>query len=184
MSIELVERIKFRFANFLLNRRLYNSGSLSTPLDLDKARTIGIVYTIRNESEREAIKSFDADLKNAGKKVFLLEYVDAVEIPQNLLKTKNFIYFTHDDLSFFHLPKKSVVSDFTEQHFDIVMGFCFANCLPVHYLTAIAKADFKIGLYDKEYAFVYDFMLNLTPDTGIELIIEMLKYYMQSIHKN
>ncbi len=179
-----VDNLKFKFANFLLNRRIFKGGSLHSPLDLDKAKTIGIVFKSSGKEDSDSVKALKKELKDRGKTVYLLEYFDSEENEDTILKTKEYIFLTNKDLTIFDLPKKSVLKDFTDQKFDMVISLCLDDSLPVHYILAIARADFKVGIYDPDYSHIYDFMINSDSGANMNQVISTLKYYLKSIHKN
>lgn len=180
----IVQDIKLKFANFLLNRHIFPKERQALPLNIDKAESIGIVYKSNHEKDSEAVKALKKELKEQGKNVTLLEYYDADEEPENVLSTKNYSFITYKDLTFFDLPKNSAIHDFSENQYDIVISLCLDQCLPLHYVMAIAKANFKIGIYTEEYANLYDFMINAESNTTLVQLIDTLKYYLKSIYKN
>lgn len=179
-----VQELKLRFVNFLLNKRIFRPGKLNSPLDLDKAKTVGIVYKPVDQNDENVIKALQKELSDSGKTVFMLAYYDELEPPETILKTKHYLFLTPKDLNLLEIPKKSVVGDFLEQDFDIVMTFCFDQCMPLYYLTAVTKADFKLGIYDPYYSHIYDFMVQPDSQQNIEQAVHTLKYYLKSIHKN
>jgi len=182
--MSLVQELKLRFANFLLNRHNFRPGLLNSPLNLDKARTIGIVFKAGSKADTETIKAMSKSLNEQGKTVYMLEFFDSDENTDNLLKTKHYSFITRKDLTFLNLPKKHAIADFAAHDFDITMAFCFDKCLSIHYAMAVAKADFKIGLYSPEYAHIYDFMIQDDQQSSIQYAIHTLQYYLNSIHKN
>ncbi len=180
----IVQDLKVLFANFLLQRRIFRKGSQPYPLNIDKANSIGILYKSADKKDSEAVKALKKELKDKGKHVSLLEYYDFEDDPDHVLSTKDYSFITYNDLTFFDLPKDSAIEDFSHKKYDIVISLCLNQCLPLHYVMAIAQADFKIGVYRPDYANLYDFMIDAHPNTTLIQLIDTIKYYLHSIHKN
>lgn len=138
-----------------------------------QAKSVGILFTMNNLDDYEAIRNFETKLKKDGKEVKVLSY-----LPKNV-ENFHFHYdiFSHTDYSATGEVKAANISSFIEQRFDYLICLDNNPNLYIDYILATSAARFRIGNYRENKEPLYELMLRLNgPDSVSNLIQQIIHY--------
>ncbi len=141
---------------------------------LQSVREIGVVYDV-NQISAQLINKVVHYFESAGKNVITLGFIPEKELGDYIPTLKE-EYFCRKDLTFWLLPKKSVVSRFISIEFDFLINLDFNESAELQAISAYSSAKTRIGKYFEEYSFSQDFMIKSLAESGDELFNEMKKY--------
>lgn len=183
--MNFLTRLKLWITKMLIRLRQYQpKRPFQTPISLQNAGSIAILYkTNKTSHKRKAISKFEKELKKQNKSVHLMEYMEDQNNAEHEFSHEHFSFFTDAHLNFLGLPKKAVIQNFSQQSFDLLICQCEKECLPLYYSSAIAKADFKVGMYNPSYTHIFDLMFEFEPD-NIQNNLNTLATYLGKIEKN
>lgn len=151
--------------------------------EFSDVKTIGLVWDASDPSEFKAIASFHSKMKAIGKTVKVIGYHQKDELPDEYTAISYFNCLTKKDLNFFFLPVNSDADLFLKDEYDILIDANFENILPLQYITKLAKAGLKVGLYTEKNKDDFDVMIaQHNPKTSE--YIEQVVYYLEMIHKD
>lgn len=180
--MEIFNRLRLWLANLILRFKQYTPETPGKTISLASARSIAILYDANHSDQtRKQIRTFEKSLIKENKRVHLLEYIPEKGETDNLFAYKNFSFFTKDHLNLLHLPKKSAIKNFSEESFDLLL--CLSDDLPLYYVSAIAKADFKAGMYNPAYSHIFDLMFDFD-EGATEKNLQAIESYLGNIQKN
>ena len=91
-------------------------------------------------------------------------------------------FFYQKDLNWYYKPQNYIIENFVKKEYDILINLCDSNCIPIKYLVASSLAHFKIGQHEEGYE-IYDFMLSMREEQGIEDFMIQIKHYINLINK-
>lgn len=170
-----IARIKFR-------REFGRHETVRRSIPFDKARTIGIIYDSTEEQSFETVKKYVKEMReNFHKDVLALGYYDNIQLPPMRFSKLGLDFFTRKDLNFFYKPVATVVRNFIERDFDILIDLHTGNGIPFRYITALSKAKFKIGKYDKSAVRFYDLMISTSDSVNLPQFILQVNQYLHQL---
>jgi hypothetical protein len=140
----------------------------------EKARTVGIIFTVEDKQKHFAVKDFIKRLETDGKHVQVLEF-----LPE---KTENyefkFDFFTSKDVNFFGTMTSQHAIQFSEAPFDYLFYLDFEPNPMILYVLARSNAKCRVGKHWEEGRSFLDFMIESVSSTK-NLIESIHKYIVQ-----
>lgn len=123
---------------------------------------IGILYNANDSEQEVLVQQFANELREEGKKVLLMGFVNQKQLPHQKKPHISNEYFWRIHLNFFGLPIPEKIGKFCEEPFDLLINMYFEDELPLQALSIQSKAKFKIG-YNSALALPIN---NILIDTG------------------
>jgi len=143
-------------------------------VDFERARQIGILFNATELDERELVLNYAKQLKNAGKKVKLLAFLNSKKNSPNF----SFHHFNKKDVDWLMRPKGEVIENFARQSFDILINLSSSANLPLDYIAAKSHGKFRIGPFHEQLN-SYELMIDVPQEndskTFLEEVITLLK---------
>jgi len=93
-----------------------------------------------------------------------------------------FDYFTEKEVSMNLIPQQSVLNNYAENPFDVLLNLYTAEILPLEYISAVSKATFRIGKYMVGKDYYCDMMISLKETDTLEILIEQTLHYLNQIN--
>jgi hypothetical protein len=146
-------------------------------VNLNDASEIGILFDASDPDEVSLINQFADNMKREKKKIILLGYYDQPKRAINF----NFSYFNRKDLNWYLMPRGLVVDEFLGRKFDILINAYIKENLPLEFVSAMSQASFRIGAYNKEKTYAYDFMVDMKEDNDLRTLLSQYRHYLQML---
>ncbi|MDR2868577.1 MAG: hypothetical protein LBV46_03440 [Bacteroidales bacterium] len=136
--------------------------------------------TIASEDEYKAIFATFTNLQGFGKKVFLLGYTDAKEVPFYCLKQLSTEYFCKKEINFYGKPDTPRLNDFLLNEYDILIDYTQGHCLPLAAMLVLSHARFTVGAnkYHKDF---YDLFLDMENQPTQEELTNAIENYTNKL---
>jgi hypothetical protein len=152
-------------------------------MNIDAANTIGILYCADKPDEVELIKNYVQSLRNLGKQVKSLGFINVKELPLGLNGSMMHQYYAMKELNWYFKPSSQFIDNFVNDDFDMLMDFGMPTQLPIIYITAMSKAKCKIGRYLEKYVDLYDVMIESVENEKLEYVVKTTHDYMMVLNK-
>jgi hypothetical protein len=140
---------------------------------LEKASKIGL-FLIYDESDFKTVNDFARKLKEEGKKVEILSFINKKRNEVEFHPVINCSFYFNDELSFCNIPNNTDVDNFIQKNFDILIDFNLYKNAQNIYIATASKAAFKIGIDINKEENAHDLSFNAT--SCLELL-EILQHY-------
>jgi hypothetical protein len=169
----LRQNIGFSF----MRRKLKHRKRVKSMYSFESSKVIGVVFKTDTQSDFELVKRFLHFLNEQDNKVVALCFIDNKKVPDYYLLRKGFNFFSREDLNFFFMPKTSFILDFMEKPFDMLIDLSIDNNFPLHYISSLSQAKFKIGKQQTGRN-CFDVMIDTSKQNSVESLIEQIKHYV------
>ncbi len=153
-------------------------------MGFEQARSIGILYDASEMQSYDIVKNYVKDIRARHKEVLALGFVDKKDLPQMQFAKLGLDFFTRRDLNWYMVPKGSVVTNFINTEFDILINLCSGRNFPLQYISALSKAKFRIGTFTEGNTSFYDLLIDLKGDKNLKHMIHQVDHYMNIIRAN
>jgi len=163
----------------LYNRKLSKEAAKQPqrkPVKLSNAKTIGLLFDASKEAEQKVALAFANELKQGRKKVQLLGFLDAKEVPEGT----SFPCFCNKDLGWNMTPKSPEVLDFIATPFDLLFALHLGRCAALEYVAVASKASFRVAPYRADNTLPYDLMID-GPKNDWKEIIKQMKAQLEQL---
>lgn len=180
--MEFFRGIRKKTGYYVLKRQIRSLSRERVFLNLADVRSIGVLFMKTDNKDFEVVQSFVRSLREDGKDVFAIGYVEAREIPDFYLLRRGFNFFCMHDLNWFYRPEPVFVSDFINREFDLLINLSIDNPFPLDFIYALSKARFKAGMLTDGYGHS-DLAIDIKEKKDIEYLIQQLTHYLYIINK-
>jgi hypothetical protein len=167
---------------FLLKQRAGYSRKRSI-MNIDTANNIGILYCGDNAADVERMKKYIHTLRDMGKQVKSLGFINVKEVPPGLNGSEMHQYFSMKELNWYSKPFSQFIHNFVKEEFDILFDFGMPTQLPVMFITSMSKAKCKVGRYIEKYVDLYDVMIEADENKKLDYVIGTTHDYMMLLNK-
>lgn len=149
---------------------------------LNEAKSFGIIFDSGNKEDFELVKKYVNYLKEMKKKVKVVGYFSAKEIPEMTYSKLEYDFFTDKDLNLFRIPSNTFVNNFMEEEFDVLINLNIYNHFPLKYIGAMSKAKYKVGRYSEENKKYYDMLIECQDDKSFKYFLRQVDTYLSMIN--
>ena len=87
-------------------------------------------------------------------------------------------FFSLENFDWLGKPNNIEIDEFVDQPFDLLISYYSSNKLELNLVTALSKANFKIGI-NSEDSRLHDLIIDIEPSKIAVFRIELLKYLTQ-----
>jgi hypothetical protein len=143
-------------------------------------KTIGILYDASDEKNIQEVKLATKKLNALGKEIYTLGYINKKTIPLDLEPHTKDDYYCKKDLHWYQLPIKERISRFANENFDYLLNVYTANQLPLIGVSAMSKANCRLGTFHKRYTACFDIMMD---EKGTMSITDLLDAFLLNLYK-
>ena len=150
-------------------------------INLKEANNIGILFKLTDEHSYSDIRTFVKKLREDGKAIKCMAYIDAKSTPLFWIPKASYDYFTKKALNSFNIPKTSAINNFVDYEFDILLNLTIEECFPLDYIVGTSKAKFKVG-NNEENSLLYDFMINTKPNIELKEYFDQIYHYLNLLN--
>lgn len=180
--MQFLESFKHKIGQLVFQRELNTNKRLKEVSSLEKAKSIGILYDATNKDQINKIEPFVKYFFELKKEVKALGYVNKKKLDDCHIPKLNYDFFYIKDLNWYYKPQNYIIDNFIKKEYDILINLSDSNCIPIKYLVASSVARFKIGQFEEGYE-IYDLMIKLEKEKGLERLMEEIKHYLNLINK-
>ena len=169
-----IQDIKNSFGNYFLNQQARSNHRQKAFVNIEEAKTIGIVFDATDADDFDLVKKYVSYLKDMKKKVKAIGYFNQPLMPPMTFSKLEYDFFCSKELNWYNAPSSIYVKNFMEDEFDILLDLNISDCFPLRYVSTLSKARFKVGKTTSKNNSIFDLMLE-TGDTNT------LKFYLRNI---
>ena len=181
--MSLNKRLRTAVGNYLFLKKVKQVHRQQKVVNFEDAKIIGLLYDATDEHNYETVRNYVKKIRESRKEVKTLGYIDLKELPENKFAKLGFDFFTKKNLNWSMIPNYPIVTNFTNEKFDILVNLCPENFFPLQYISAVSKAKFKVGKYEPKNIACYDMMLNVNGTISLKNFIEQVDVFLKMVNK-
>ena len=179
--MKLISDINRKVGRFVLDKELkQRNRPVVVYNNFISSSTVGLIFVAEDKRLLNLAKEFMSYIEERGIRVFGLAFVSKSDLIGYFPYRKGVDYFGLDKLNWYGKPLDEGIEEFIERPFDILIDISLSDIYPVEYIFALSKAKFKICNNSSKAQFA-DFVLNLNRTNDLELFIEQIKHYLETI---
>lgn len=180
--MKLIEYIKNFIGRWQLANEIKSKPLKRKLVAFNEVNHIGIVYNADQKEHEMLVSKYAAELRNEGKKVFMLGYVDAKQLPHTKKFLLNSEFFWREKLNGVNLPIKGNIGQFLQLEFDLLLNLYQEPILPLQAIAAYSKAKYRVGAHIEGGLDYYDAMIDVGQRTNdLNYLIEQIDFYLRNI---
>lgn len=150
--------------------------------NLETAKTIGILFDTLNLDNYAYIKDIVRNLKDKGKNIEAIGWVDEQRSP-DFPDAGNISIYNNSQVHWNGKAKEDYITEFTNKEFDILFILTYSNSPSIEYIKHVSLAKCKIGQQTKNCEGL-DFIINLKENQNVQKLFlesgKMLKQFSKA----
>jgi len=145
-----------------------------------KAQSIGIIYSWEGKRKAEIIDEFAKEMEISGKKVQILCFsrVDLKIVPVEI------DFFSDKDFDNFGKIKSEKLNNFKNLRFDFLYHLDTLPNVYIENIMALSNARCRVSRADHTRKDLYDFMIQIRGNVGIEKLCHEILHYTKALVNN
>ena len=176
--VKILNNIKQSVGEFIFNRKLKNLKRYKKLINLNEARSIGIVYNVNSQTIFNKVKKLTKELTTRQRQVMPIGFVNRRSIPNYCIAPNSGYYFNQRDLNWYGGPRNDYVKEFINKEFDILIDLNMENEYILRYISGLSKSKLKVGSYSKINENYFDFMIKTDKSLSIDIFMEHALHYL------
>lgn len=174
--------IKSYVGELVLNQRLKRLRRDKRVINLNEAKTVGIVYNVSDQKVFNTIKILVKELTTQKRQVMAIGFVNRKSIPNYCIAANSGYYFNQRDINWFGGPKNDYIKEFINKEFDILIDLNVDDEYVLRHISGLSRSKFKVGSYSKIHEKYFDLMIDFN-SSKIEEFIEQVLYYLLVLNR-
>jgi hypothetical protein len=179
--MKILKNTREKIGNCFLKKELQSTDRTITFKGFQEAASVGILFNATNPEDFELVKRYVKYLRDSKKKVKAIGFFDLKALPEFTYSRIEYDFFSNKELNWYLIPKDDSIINFIQQEFDILIDLNLQDNFPLHYLSALSKAKFKIGKFT-DVLNLFDLMIEVSPDKGVKYFLRNLDHYLLQIN--
>jgi hypothetical protein len=148
-----------------------------------KIKTVGIVFDATSTEDYEIVKRYVVYLREHLKKVKVIGFFSTKEIPALTYSKLEYDFFSAKELNWLGKPGSTIVSNFIEEEYDLLIDLNIHDHFPLKYIAALSKAAFKVGKFDEEGFDIHDLMIDADNTKTVKYFLRQIDTYITMLNK-
>ncbi|MGL4596415.1 MAG: DUF6913 domain-containing protein [Bacteroidia bacterium] len=179
----LLDQLKNRIGRSQLRQELATDSRRKQMLNLEDAKTVGIIFEYTSAEEFELLRKYVNYLREMKKRVHAIGLFTTKELPQFNYSKVDFDFFGKKATNWIGKPADTTVQAFIDEERDILIDLNLNNQFALHYIAAHAQAGFKIGRFVEDDDHVHDLLLDCPPEKGLKYFLRQVDTYLLKINR-
>ena len=181
--MSLLQTIRNTFGNYFLSQERKSVHRNKIFMNMEEAKTIGIVFDATNNEDFDLVKKYVTYLKEMKKKVKAIGFFNQKVTPAMAYSKLEYDFFSLKDLSWNNIPNSIYVKNFIEDDYDILLDLNLDDLFPLRYISSLSKARFKAGKKSEKNNSIFDMMIELEKGKNLKFYLKNLDTYLFVINK-
>ncbi len=139
-----------------------------------KVSSVGIIFDYDSYYNYDFFQELTGELGVMKNKIRFVALIDQEKNRPNSWDS----FFSLENFDWLGRSKNIEIDEFVDQPFDLLISYYSPNKLELNLVTALSKANFKIGINSKD-ARLHDLIIEVDPSKTDVFKIELLKYLTQ-----
>lgn len=181
----MFKKIKQWFANNALKKELEADPRIiqQTRFNFFGVRTVGILFDASNPEDFELVKRYVVYLREHAKKVKVMGYFSAKQIPALTYSKLEYDFFSSKEVNWFGKPTTHIIDNFINEEFDLLIDLNIHDHFPLKYISALSKAKFKVGKYKEEDESIFDMLIDADNTQTLKYFLRQVDIYIDMMNK-
>jgi len=143
--VYFLKKLRTRIGRYLLKVKLNKTKRTVLICNLNKAKTIGIVFNAESGSDYELVKRIEKDYLKNNIKIEILGFTNKKQNNDNLIGDKSHHFINIKDFSWLFQPKSEILKTFINNKFDILINLYPEDIFCIEYIIMASNSPFKVG---------------------------------------
>lgn len=158
------------FGRFIRSKP-YTDTQTRTALPYDRIKTMAFLVDGSDPIALRQLLNYIERYRDEGKKVTVLGYVKKFPPFE-----EDIVWITAKDKNWIGIPKMFRIKHFIEKEYDVLINTSMVTNRPLEYISTYSNAKLRIGRYNSDKTYAYDFMMQTESDDVFNYLAQVEHY--------
>jgi len=178
----MLGKLRLFIGKYFFQKELSKTGHDHKLINLEKARCVGILYTLDDLPVYEVVSDFVTQLQKQHIEVKALGFVRNKNLISRFLPKLSYDFFSRKDINWFYRPIHTKVRDFINKEFDILIDLSLQDSFTLQYISGLSKSFCRVGKFSEENTNYYDLLFDVNPSVTLPDYIKQITHYLTIIN--
>jgi len=175
-------KLRMIIGKYFFNKELSKTGHDHKLINLEKARCVGILYTLDDPPVYDVVSEFVSQLQRMHIEVKALGFVRNRNLISRFLPKLSYDFFSKKDINWFYRPIHAKVKDFINKEFDILIDLSLQESFTLKYISGLSRSFCRVGKFSEENTHYYDLLFVVNPSVTLPDYIKQITHYLTIIN--
>lgn len=183
--MSILGKVKDFIGGILLRQELKSVPAVrkARKFKFEEAKTVGIIFDATNAEDFELVKRYVAHLRENNKKVKVIGYFKSNGVPALTYSKLDFDFFSRKEISLTGKPTPVFIRNFIEEEYDLLIDLNIHDHFALRYISALSKANFKVGKYEEDDIHTLDMMIDSDHTKTVKYFLRQIDTYITMLNK-
>jgi hypothetical protein len=180
-----VQSIRHRVSLSTFEKRASKVRFQHSFVDFDTAKIIGFIVNIAEFNAEDLVffTQYITKLEDRGKSVVVIEVNLERKAEPMFRDSVRSVFINSAQVNWLHMPSVPTMKAINGFHLDILVNLDRSELMTARYVCGLSNAKTRVGMHEQGYEDFYELMLQLTPETKINKVLEHFEFYAKMIEK-
>lgn len=181
--MELFINIRLKIGNAILKNKVAKMKRKTYYSNMSQVKKIGILWDASITEDFACLSKFYQKMHESKIDVKILGYFSGKNLPNQYTAIRFLTCIRKEELNFFYHPVSTETKTFISNRFDVLIDINFKRLLPLHYISSLSNAGFKVGLFESDTRnSPFDLMMELKSPVNVEDYLNHVMHYLEMIN--
>jgi hypothetical protein len=181
--MELFINIRLKIGNAILKNKVAKMKRKTYYSNMSQVKKIGILWDASKTEDFACLSKFYQKMHESKIDVKILGYFSGKNLPNQYTAIRFLTCIRKEELNFFYQPVSTETKTFISNRFDVLIDINFKRLLPLHYISSLSNAGFKVGLFESDTRnSPFDLMMELKSPVNVEDYLNHVMHYLEMIN--
>ncbi len=183
--MNLLKKIKQVIVNGYIKLELKDNPRERKPnrFDFNAIKTVGILFDATQPEDFELLKRYVLYLREHRKRVKVIGFFNTKHIPDMAFSKLEYDFFSTKELNWFGKPSSVIIQNFIDEEYDLLIDLNINDHFPLKYISALSKANFKVGKFSEMGVENYDMMIDSDNTKTLKYFLRQVDLYVTMLNK-
>lgn len=183
--MSVFKKIKLLIGNIYIKLELKDNPKERIPklFNFNTIKTVGILCDATNPEDFELLKRYVIYLREHRKRVKVIGFFSAKRIPELTYSKLEYDFFSKKELNWFGKPSSVIIENFINEEWDLLIDLNIKDHFPLKYISALSKANFKVGKFNEKEMEIYDMMIDSDNTKTLKYFLRQVDLYITMLNK-
>ena len=181
--MDLFREIRLKVGNFILSRRRVKASRKAFYNSIEQVKKLLIVWDASRPLEFPALTEFYNRMQERGIKTDIVAYYPGDTLPDQYTAIRYLTCIRRNELNSLYIPALPEAEKFIDAPYDVLIEINFDNLFPLHYISSLSAAGFKVGLPGRNPGdSPFDLMMDFKPPVKTDEYLKQVLHYLEMIN--
>jgi hypothetical protein len=180
----MLGKVRMIIGKYFFQREASKTGHDHKLINLEKAKCVGILYTLDDIPVYDTVSEFVTQLQRQHIEVKALGFVKDKNLISRFLPKLSYDFFSRKDINWFYRPIHAKVRDFINKEFDILIDLSLQDSFTLQYISGLSRSFCRVGKFSDENTHYYDLLFDIDQTVTLPVYIQQITHYLTIINQH